>query len=246
MNNNIDNLLSRRQTKRAGISGNAVQANDRIELSKFLAEHFVAFDPLRNHLFHPEHAHTLGEAETQSAKRVLKRLHDLNWIVPGKYRTWRPTNLGDSRAYLSGGWLEELAFCAHEAAGVDEASFGQEVEWRVNDVTGKNEIDVIARRGELLSFTSCKTIQPQKSQGKNTTLRGFLTETDYWNIHFANDEGRALLVVTADFYDEMRRNQHRYPELLARASILEVSLIGLEELHWDRLVERVHQHWQQS
>jgi hypothetical protein len=244
MDNKIDNLLARRQTRRVGLPGNHLQARSRIDLTKFLAENFVAFDPLRNHLFHPEHGHTLGKTEAQSANTILDRLHDLGWIVPGKNHSWRPTNFGDSHAYLSGGWLEELAFCAHEAAGVDEANYGQDVEWQVEGVTGRNEIDVIARRGEVLSFTSCKTLQPEKTQSKSNTLRGFLSETDYWNIHFANDQGRALLIVTADFYNEMRHNKHRYPELLARASILEVSLVGLEDLRWDRLVERVHEHWQ--
>ncbi len=244
MKTDIDNLLAKRHTRRVGIPGNHELALSRLELSKFLAERFTDYDPLRNHLFHPEHAHTLNRTSTDKAKPVISRLHDLGWIKPAGPAHWLPTNVDDSRAYLGGGWLEELAYCAHMAAGVDEANFGQEVEWQVQGIVGKNEIDVIARRGDLLSFTTCKTVQPDKNQSKNATLRGFLTETDYWNIHFADDQGRALLIVTADFYDEMRRNRHRYPELLARASILEVTLIGLEELHWDRLVQRVHEHWQ--
>ena len=244
MNNNIDKLLARRQTRRAGLPGSTVQARDRLELSRFLADHFVAFDPLRNHLFHPEHRHDLGGQEARAAGPVIERLRGLGWIFQAGTHSWTPTNRGDSRAYLAGGWLEELVFCAHEAAGVDEAAFGQEVEWQVKGITGKNEIDVIAQRGDVLSFTSCKTVQPNKTHSKNNTLRGFLTETDYWNIHFANDQGRALLIVTADFIDEMRHNRQRYPELFARASILEVTLVGLEELRWDRLVQRVHEHWQ--
>ncbi|MBK6744821.1 MAG: hypothetical protein IPG66_18450 [Hydrogenophilales bacterium] len=74
-------------------------------------------------------------------------------------------------------------------------------------------------------------------------LRGHLTETDYWNIHFADDQGRALLVVTADFLDEMHNNRPRYPQLLARATILEVTLAGLETLRWERLVEMIEKHW---
>ncbi len=245
MKNDINQLLARRHTRRVDLPGSSELARSRLDLSKFLAERYVAFDPLRNHLFHPEHGHSLDQRTLQAAKPVIDRLHDLGWIKPSGNRSWAPTNNGDSHAYLAGAWLEELAFCAHEAAGVDEANFGQYVEWQVNGVKGKNEIDVIARRGDMLSFTSCKTIQPEKSQSKNSTLRGFLSETDYWNIHFADDQGRALLIVTADFYDEMRRNKHRYPELLARASILEVTLVGLEDLRWDRLVERIHEHWQQ-
>lgn len=244
MNSDIDHLLAQRHSQRAGHPGNPEQARTRLELSRFLADRYVTFDPLRNHLFHPEHGHALDKKMLQAAKPVIDRLHDLGWIKPNGNHGWKPTDTGNSHAYLAGGWLEELAFCAHEAAGVDEASFSQKIEWTVKGIPGKNEIDVIARRGNLLSFTSCKTVQPQKSQGKSSTLRDFLTEADYWNIHFANDRGRALLIVTADFYDEMRRNAHRYPELFARASVLQVSLVGLEELRWDRLVERVHEHWQ--
>lgn len=246
MSANIDQLLERRQTWRAGTPGSPDRARSRLELSRFIAEHYVGFDPLRNHLFHPDHGHVLDKRARQQAAPVIERLRDIGWITPAGGDDWRPTDLDDSHAYLAGGWLEELTFCAHEAAGVDEACYGQDVEWLVDGIAGRNEIDIIARRGDVLSFTSCKTIQPQKSPGKNTTLRGFLSETDYWNIHFANDRGRALLVVTADFLDEMRRNRHRYPELLARASVLEVSLVGLEELRWDRLIERIHGHWRRN
>lgn len=239
----IDNLLALRKTKRLGKTGNAERARKRLELSKFLARHYVALDILRTHLFHRHghpHLKTSGEMTL-----LLDHLRQLGWVSPEGHdkKTWKFTGNDEQRGYLMGGWLEELTFCAHEAAGVDEAFFGQEVEWQVNGIRGENEIDVLARRGDVLSFTSCKTMRPERTDNHNSQLRAFLSETDYWNIHFAKDQGRALLVTTADFYDEKHGNAVRYPGFLARASVLQVSPLGLEDLHWPRLVEHIHAHW---
>lgn len=239
----IDLLLARRNALRYGKVGDKNVARRRAQESRFLAEHFLCFDRLRAHLFHPHHF-PIFDTSSNKASTIPRRLEILGWIERTGVNTWSVTEDSDIRSYLSGGWLEEYAFLAHEAAGADEVYFGQEIEWRVGDVVGKNEIDVIARRGDVLSFTSCKTIQADKTQGHMAQLRGFVTETDYWNIHFADDQGRALLVVTADFIDELNGNGHRYPQLMARASILNVTVAGLESLAWPQLVESIKAHWQ--
>lgn len=238
----INNLLAKRGSKLTGKKTDKLLARARADDSRFLGEHFVEFDRLRAHLYHPNHFPTLNHSF--DSEPVTKYLSSRGWIERTGVKTWSVAEDSDIRSYLSGGWLEEYAFLAHEAAGVDEVYFGQEIEWRIGDVVGKNEIDVIARRGEVLSFTSCKTIQADKTQGHMAQLRGFVTETDYWNIHFADDQGRALLVVTADFIDELNGNAHRYPQLMARASILNVTVAGLESLAWPRLVESIKAHWQ--
>lgn len=238
----IESLLARRNARRSGEKKNHEKARKRALETKFLAENFLCFDQLRAHLYHPCHFPTL-EARSET-RAMTHRLEALGWIERTGVKTWSVSANPEIRSYLSGGWLEEYAFLAHEAAGADEIYFGQEIEWRVGDVVGKNEIDVIARRGDVLSFTSCKTIQADKTQGHMAQLRGFVTETDYWNIHFADDKGRALLVVTADFIDELNGNTHRYPQLMARASILNVTVAGLESLAWPRLVESIKAHWQ--
>ena len=238
----VESLLASRSARRSGETKNKERARKRSSESKFLAENFSWYDQLRAHLYHPHHFPTIEVSSKNST--VTGRLETLGWIERTGVKTWSVTNDPDIRTYLSGGWLEEYAFLAHEAAGADEVYFGQEIEWRVGDVVGKNEIDVIARRGGVLSFTSCKAIQADKTQGHMAQLRGFVTETDYWNIHFADDQGRALLVVTADFIDELNGNAHRYPQLMARASILNVTVAGLESLAWPRLVESIKAHWQ--
>lgn len=239
---NLDALLAKRNAHRINQAGDPEQARERLNHSRFLARHFVSFDALRPHLTNPlDHPRV---ERPQHAQEAIDYLREVGWIASEGTNVWRVTDQAGISGYLAGGWLEELVYCAHEEAGVDEAYFAQEIEWRVGDVTGKNEIDVIARRGDILSFTSCKTMRPYRCSDVHLEhLRAFLTEADYWNIHFADDQGRALLVVTADFLNEMRNNRHRYPRLMAHASILEVSVAGLERLRWPRLVETVEKHW---
>lgn len=237
----VDSLLQKRGVSRFGVAGDKALARSRMQASRFLAEHFAAYDSLRAHLFHPEHF-PVYEASPEG-REVTRQLVELGWIEPSGAQTWALGHDIKIRSYLAGGWLEEYVFLAHEAAGSDEVYFAQQVEWKVGNVIGKNEIDVIARRGDILSFTSCKAIQADKTQAHMAQLRGFITETDYWNIHFANDQGRALLVVTADFIDELSRNSLRYPQLMARASILNVTVASLESLSWSKIVEAIKAHW---
>jgi hypothetical protein len=43
--------------------------------------------------------------------------------------------------------------------------------------------------------------------------------------------------------DEEQGLKQRYPQLLARASILHVDVSGYEELEWNRLLETIENHW---
>ncbi len=238
----LDALLAKRNARRINRCGDPELARKRLDHSRFLAKHYVAYDALRPHLTNP-HDHPRVE-RPQRAREAIDYLRDLGWITSEGTNVWRTSEHQDVAKYLAGGWLEELVYCAHLEAGVDEAYFAQDIEWRVGDVTGKNEIDVIARRGNVLSFTSCKTMRPyRRGDIQVDHLSAFLTETDYWNIHFADDQGRALLVVTADILDEMHNNRSRYPLLLARATILEVSLAGLEMMPWRTLIGTIEKHW---
>ena len=237
----IDTLLSLRNTRRNMVTGDVQRAETRINVSKFLADNFLSFDKLRLHLIHPEHYKTLKQ--TKNLNIVIDYLVELKWIKQTGKNKWGIISQPKIRNYLAGGWLEELLYFAHLEAGTDEAYFGQVIEWEVDGIKGKNEIDVIARRGDVLSFTSCKAMSARKNTNHLGHLRNFLTETDYWNIHFANDKGRALLVVTADLIDEVKNSKHRYPSLLARASILDVSVAGLESVKWNKVVQAVKAHW---
>lgn len=236
----IEDLLSQRNSTLGQKSGDKLKARSRSRQSRYIAEHFAYYDEVRQHLFHP---HDHPSLPTNKGKEILPFLKEHGWIERIDYNSWKLVNDEEIRTYLSGGWLEEYVYLAYEAAGIDEAYFGQEIDWKVGEIQGKNEIDVLALRGGVLSFCSCKAIKKIKSTNHNDQLRSFLTESDYWNIHFANDDGRALLVVTADFIDELRGNQHRYPQLMARATVLDVSIAGLEQLKWERLVDLIGKHW---
>ena len=237
----IDQLLAKRDARLGSRTGDKDRARSRAGQSKYIGNNFVAFDALRAHLFHPNHHPTISPSTHEL--NVAQYLERQGWIEQVTPRVWQISENNGVRTYLSGGWLEELVFLAHEEAGADEIYFGQDVQWSVHDVTGLNEIDVIARRGDQLSFTSCKTIRVNKTTGHMTQLREYVTETDYWNIHFADDKGRAILVTTADFFDEINKQCHRYPQLAARASILNVSISGLEELKWNNLLIAIDKHW---
>lgn len=236
----INSLLQKRHTQLKGKPGNVHLAKRRLIISKYIAENFIAFDDVRSHLFHRKQHPVIKRP--RRARHMIQYLKKQGWIIATGPNTWSLNSKARINTYLSGGWLEELVYFAHLEAKCDEAYFGQAIEWQVNQVHGSNEIDVIARRGEVLSFTSCKTIAAHKSPKHMSQLRQYLIETDYWNIHFANDEGRALLVVTADFIDEFKK-RHRYPQLLSRSTVLDVTIIGLEKLKWPLLVKAIKEHW---
>lgn len=239
----IEGLLGRRGARLHGSGGNQALARKRADVSRLLAHGYEAWDRLRSHLFNPQDHPRLMASE---ATRVLaSKLMARGWIKPASRdgSTWGLDQADeDTERYLRGGWLEEYVWLAHLEAGCDEACFGQQVEWTVDTVIGRNEIDVIARRGEVLSFTSCKCVKPRHAS-HNERLREFINEVGYWDWHFADREARGLLVTTADLLDEMQHNAARYPTLMARAKVLDVGMAGLEHLGWERLVQSVRAHW---
>ena len=237
---NIDSLLRQRESRRISDSGDSFHAKARFPLTQFISKNFKEFNKLRLHLFHD---HRLKVSDSSKLKELIDTLSSNRFLIKGKGDSVRLPDDEKNKFYLAGGWLEELLYFAHIEAGVDEIYFGQKIKWSVNGVEGKNEIDVLARRGEVLSFTSCKAISEKKTNSHLSKMRHFLTETDYWNIHFANDKGRALLMVTADLIDEANNFKKRYPSLHARATVLDVSVAGLERLEWNKLVSTVDNHW---
>lgn len=233
-------LLARADTRLAACRQDEADILARRGLTRMLLERYPDYHRLRLHLFHPAQHPTLR----LGGDPLAEQLRDRGWLVPDGVDRWAPGTLtpGDDR-YLRGGWLEELLWLAHREAGCDELHLGAGLEWRVGEVTGHNEVDVLARRGPTLSFTSCKSVRPL-DRALPEALRGHLLEVDYWNEHFAGGQGRAILAVTADIYDEHRGNRWRYPPVHARATVVDVDLLGLEDLSWITLVRRLDLHWQ--
>lgn len=246
--NSIKSLLAKRNTQLFGESGDEAQAFSRLELSKMLARFYKSFNALRLHL----------ESQSQSGERkgrkfetnaevtaILKKLTALDYIKKIGKEQYQYIN-HDARSYLAGGWLEEFIFCAMHETNPDEVVYQQKVQWQVGEVNGKNEIDVIARKGDILSLISCKASHwnyRSYNQGDRDKLKSFLLETDYWDTHFSAGTGRAVLVVTQDLIDEANNNTKRSPTIFARADILNVDIVSLDFFQWDMLVERLKKHW---
>lgn len=234
----IAGLLAIQNVRLLGPGGDPDDAKDKLQLCKHLAENFLAFDRLRIVLVHPDH-HQLAPND-RGALRVAE------WLVGNKLLLKSETDPGyvlpqlDRPRYLSflnGQWLEIYLYNALLAAGADEVRFGQKVEWRIDDVVGTNEVDTIGRFGEQLVLVSCKAISPMPVQGRAAELRDFLFEAHYWNLHFAKGRATTIVVTTADRVDEHRDAfPLRFPPTEKQADILEVDLLGIEDLGWARLV----------
>ena len=234
----IDDLLRMTGARLSGKS-DVPLAQSRINHSKFLANNYLHWDLIRPHLLHPEIHRTYKNDE--NSEFVIQYLASEGLIKNAKSGVLQFSS-DTAKAYLSGQWLEELVYFAYLEAGVEEAYFSQVIDWTLNGINGRNEIDVIARRGDTLSFTSCKAMNSGKNKGSMDKLRNYITETDYWNNHFANNKGKALLVASTDMVDEYN-SKHRYEQLTARAQVLDVHIIGLEDISWPNIVDRIDGHW---
>lgn len=240
---NMDQLLNRRQAYRIGSGGDTEKARQRLPLSRLLWENYRAFNPLRLHLAH--NAVRPLRMTGGSLRHIADRLMDAGFLKAIGSDRFAPTG-GAARLWLLGGWLEELGYCAMMDAGAEEAVYAQRIAWTVGAVAGENEIDVIARKGSVLSFMSCKTVSPvydAASPSERDKYRAFLLEADYWETHFADGDGRAVLLVSADLLDETAGDLPRCPTLMARAEVLDADIIGLEDDPWPALVRRLSAHW---
>lgn len=247
----LDALLARRNARRIETAGDPARAEARRDLSLLLWRSWAAFDPLRRHLdsqrpHDPERrGHRPFHAVQPAQHLLVEHLTVGGYIRPQRPGFWRMTDDPDRQIYLRGGWLEELGFLAIVASGADEAVFAQKIEWQVGPLGGTNEIDVLARKGDVMSVMSCKTATPvyePENQGLRDKFRQFLFEADYWDQHFADGQGRAVLLVTTDLFDE-RAGSWRCPTLAGRAQVLNADLIGTDHDRWGSLVDALRRHW---
>lgn len=234
----IDELLRKHNTYCEGRPSDICGAKRRLELSKLLAENFPEYDKLRLHLQHDRDLPVCNEP----LRNILDAVTAQGWIKPADQarKGFDFTNTADAavRNYLFGQWLEEYVATAFDAAGADEVYWGQKICWTLDGVVGNNEIDVIARKGENLVLGSCKAVQPFSRPGLQTEVINYLREVHDWDLHFSNGQARAVMALTLDLYegDEVFAEKHRYPVLTAKSKILDLSIIGLEQLKWARLV----------
>lgn len=237
----IDALLARQKVRRIQSSLTEKDARQWLKAAQHLAANYPAFDRLRLSLLDPE-SHPF-QATDQAVCAIATWLVQNAWLVKtanGGFAFSKANK--EARPFLAGLWLEGYVCCAVMEAGADEAYFGQKVEWMVDDVRGRNEIDVLARKGDRLILVSCKSVKSRPDTGRSGELRDYLFETHYWNLHFAKGTGLALLVTTADLIDEQPPTEiERFPPVGKQAGILNVALVGGESLPWDTLVKRLRQ-----
>ncbi len=152
------------------------------------------------------------------------------------------------RRYLSGGWLEELAWLGAVDAGAEEAFYGQVIGWSVKGYTGENEIDLIMRRGDRLGFVSCKALRSvldMHDRKQRNRLMDAVHEADNLADHFGKPGECVAVLVTTDLHDEIR-GAPRYNALMGKAAVLDVRLISLEELGYDKLVSALAGMWSEK
>nr|WP_321458122.1 hypothetical protein [uncultured Cohaesibacter sp.] len=195
-----------------------------------IAQHYAVFEKIKPALM----SGSLRSADlSQAEQSIISAMIKAELIrVNQKERISAPK--GPALRYITGGWLEELACLAAEAAGADEVLFSQQIEWSFEGYWGENEIDVIARFGDLLAFYSCKAYSSHY-QNKNDKLMRALHEADNLVDHFGTENSFVGLIISTDLYDEYHQ-QPKYEALFGKARALDVDLITLEDLSWPRLV----------
>lgn len=236
----IDDVLRNRGVCLKGHKHDVTEALERAALSQLIAADYSKFEGLRDALLHIELAVSPGVLESLANIKGCAGL--LNLMLECELISPTPTGHylvpAQAKRYLSGGWLEELAWLAAMSAGADEAIYGQVLSWEVKGYAGENEIDLIMRRGAALSFVSCKALRSEldmRDKKQRNRLMDAVHEADNLVDHFGGSGDKVAVLVTTDLYDEAR-DTARYHALMGKAAILDVRLIALEELHWDRLV----------
>ena len=235
----IESLLQKNGARFKGASGDVRKAHDRAHVTRVIAQYYPAFEPVRDHILNGRSDRPVQE--NRDSQLVLETLHKSGVVsrTEGRYKASAP----DIRRYLSGGWLEELAYLAAMEARADEAVFSQRLHWQAKGYHGENEIDLILRKNERLGFVSCKAMASMldsDNRKHRNRLMDALHEADNLADHFGRAGDKVAVLVTTDLIDEMR-DQPRYMALMGKAAVLDVRLIPLEELGWNKLVAAIRE-----
>ena len=216
-------------------TGDLPTARRHREASLAITNHYRAFERIRKRLFKgtviPERLDPVEACivEALEAANLAGRTSD------GAVRAMT----AESRRFITGGWLEEISCLAAFEAGADEALYGQQIKWKIDGYWGENEIDVIARFNDRLAFYSCKAYGAafrRSNDRSRKKLMEALHEADNLADHFGTKKSFVGLIISTDLYDEYRKKP-KYGALFGKARALQVDLITLEDLKWDRLVE---------
>lgn len=242
-------LLATRGAWLKGQASDASGLDERKQLTRMIADNYAVFEQVRDRIFRSteqflRHAVVIPETLEPAGHDILAALLD-HGLVRREEHGAEICEVHGKR-YLSGGWLEELARLAAHEAGADEVIHGQGIGWTVNGYSGENEIDLIARRGDILSFVSCKALRSRldgNDRKHRNRLMDAVHEADNLADHFGRPGERVAVLVTTDLFDELR-GVPRYGALMGKAAVLDVRIISLEDLHWSGLVEAFAALWE--
>lgn len=229
----------------ARLTQSGASTENRANHARMIARQFETFDRFRPRLSGARSAGGIAPGDDDE-RGLLERLtlaRFMEEIAPGRYA---PALDGRGLQFLTGEWLEDLAYAAAIEAGADAVVVRAILDWRVGPYHGSNELDVIARKGDRLVFISCKCARSvlevapgELDEVLRVRLLKHLHEADNLADHFGKPGDAVVLVVTTDLIDEARRNRARYGALLGKAQALDVDVIGLDHLSWPNLLARM-------
>jgi Domain of unknown function (DUF1887) len=247
----IESILRGRGAWFKGQPADVAGALQRAPVTQAIAGNYPAFELLRDRILRNADAYFRNAPiENEPVPAGAKALLELLIASGIAFNTEHGQEICDSqgRKYLSGAWLEELGWLAARAAGVDEAVYGQVIGWQVKGYSGENEIDVIMRRGDALAFVSCKALRSMidmHDRKHRNRLMEAVHEADNLADHFGRPGDRVAVLVSTDLIDEVR-GQPRYSALMGKAAVLNVRLIPLEEMEFDKLTLAFASLWKEE
>ena len=240
----IETILKERGAWLKATHGDPEVAKANAPLSRMIADNYALFETVRDAIFRAtdEYVHRVPivpHALDHAGLALLAEMEKYAMVIrePGGNAICETK----SKRYLSGGWLEELAWLAAMEAGADEALFGQVIGWKVKEFSGENEIDLILREGDRLGFVSCKALRSEldmHDRKHRNRLMDAVHEADNLCDHFGRPGEKVAVLVTTDLFDEVKAAP-RYNALMGKAAVLDVEIIPLEGISWEKLVAAV-------
>jgi hypothetical protein len=244
MTERIVELLSRRN---AVLKSSAEPDRHRGNVARMISKHYPVYDQFRRRLSNAgkggglevasEEQHTLWHGLVAGGFAME--------MAPGHYA---PVPGERAINFLTGGWLEDLAYEAILEAGADAALARAILDWKIGGYEGQNEVDVLALKGDRLIFFSCKCASAWLAEDsararlvQKDKLTGYMHEADNLADHFGSHGDAVVLLVTTDLIDESHHNRARLPSLFGKANALDVEIIGLDHLGWRPLVKRLQE-----
>ena len=160
----IEALLSNRGAWLKGDTGDQEAAIARSPLTRMVANNYPLFEEVRDRIFRAtesfmRHVEITPSTLTVEGHAMVAEMLRQGMVI--KEEHGHEICEVQGRRYMSGGWLEELAWLAAIDSGAEEAFYGQVIGWSFKEFHGENEIDLIMRRNRTLSFVSCKALRSE-------------------------------------------------------------------------------------